>query len=188
MSTVFLAGASRGVGLEIATRLAQRHIPTIAFLRQPQPELEALGLQVRWGDAMNPDDVAMTTDGLPYLMPKIQVEGYQEKEASENSYRLGEDSISLWLDSARSQLRFLTIEGTDGSKDTTVFISLLPAIKDLQEDNNYGTTLTAEQLTLPIHTPQWNGKFVIVEINGLKRDNQMHVETVKGYLLLGRAK
>ena len=63
MPTVFLAGASRGVGLEIAKRLAQRHIPTIAFLRQPQPEIEALGIQVRSGDAMNPDDIAAAMAG-----------------------------------------------------------------------------------------------------------------------------
>jgi nucleoside-diphosphate-sugar epimerase len=63
MSTVFLAGASRGVGLEIATRLAARSIPTIAFLRQPQPEIEALGLDVRSGDAMNPDDLTAAMAG-----------------------------------------------------------------------------------------------------------------------------
>ena len=63
MSTVFLAGASRGVGLEIATHLAKRHIPTIAFLRQPQPDIEALGLQVRSGDAMNPDQIAAAMAG-----------------------------------------------------------------------------------------------------------------------------
>ena len=58
MSTVFLAGASRGVGLEIAKRLVGRSMPPIVLLRQPQPELEALGVQVRQGDAMNPDQVA----------------------------------------------------------------------------------------------------------------------------------
>ena len=63
MSTVFLAGASRGVGLEIATRLAQQKIPTIALLRRPQPEIEALGIQVRSGDAMNPDDVMAAMAG-----------------------------------------------------------------------------------------------------------------------------
>ena len=58
MSTVFLAGASRGVGLEVAKRLVGRSMPPIVLLRQPQPELEALGVQVRQGDAMNPDQVA----------------------------------------------------------------------------------------------------------------------------------
>ena len=58
MSTVFLAGASRGVGLEIAKRLVGRSMPPIVLLRQPQPELEALGVQARQGDAMNPDQVA----------------------------------------------------------------------------------------------------------------------------------
>ena len=65
MSTVFLAGASRGVGLEIATRLAARSIPSIAFLRRPQPEIEALGLDIKLGDAMNPDQVAAAMAGHP---------------------------------------------------------------------------------------------------------------------------
>ena len=58
MSTVFLAGASRGLGLEIAVRLAAGSIPSIAFLRQPQSEIEALSFEVQLGDAMNPDQVA----------------------------------------------------------------------------------------------------------------------------------
>ncbi len=63
MPTVFLAGASRGVGLEIATRLTQQKIPTIALLRQPQPLVEALGLQTRSGDALNPDDLTAAMAG-----------------------------------------------------------------------------------------------------------------------------
>ncbi len=63
MSTVFLAGSSRGVGLEIATRLVQRQIPTIALLRQPQPAITALGIETRSGDAMNPDDLTQAMAG-----------------------------------------------------------------------------------------------------------------------------
>lgn len=63
MSTVFLAGASRGVGLEVATRLAQRNIPTIALLRQPQPAVSVLGIETRSGDAMNPEDLTNAMAG-----------------------------------------------------------------------------------------------------------------------------
>ncbi len=63
MSTVFLAGASRGVGLEVATRLVQRDIPTIALLRQPQPAVTALGIETRSGDAMNPEDLTNAMAG-----------------------------------------------------------------------------------------------------------------------------
>lgn len=63
MSTVFLAGSSRGVGLEIATRLVQRNIPTIAILRQPVPAVAALGIQTRSGDAMNLADLTQAMAG-----------------------------------------------------------------------------------------------------------------------------
>jgi nucleoside-diphosphate-sugar epimerase len=63
MSTVFLAGSSRGIGLEIATRLAQRNIPTIALLRQPVAAVDALGIQTRSGDAMNLADLTQAMAG-----------------------------------------------------------------------------------------------------------------------------
>lgn len=54
-ATIMLAGASRGVGREIAQLLAAPGYPTIALLRSPvaQPDLEAMGLQVQLGDAMD---------------------------------------------------------------------------------------------------------------------------------------
>ena len=65
MTTVFLAGASRGLGLEIANVLAQQKIPTIALLRSPesQSKLEALNIQVKFGDAMNEPELATALNG-----------------------------------------------------------------------------------------------------------------------------
>ena len=65
MTTVFLAGASRGLGLEIANVLAQQKIPTIALLRSPesQSKLEALNIQVRFGDAMNQAELVTALNG-----------------------------------------------------------------------------------------------------------------------------
>jgi uncharacterized protein YbjT (DUF2867 family) len=59
IKTVFLAGASRGVGREIAKRLANHHLNLIALLRDPtyKVELEALGIAVVLGDAIKIADI-----------------------------------------------------------------------------------------------------------------------------------
>ena len=56
---ILLAGASRGVGREIAKNLVQRSLKVKALLRSPetQADLEALGIKVAIGDALNPTEV-----------------------------------------------------------------------------------------------------------------------------------
>ena len=56
---VFLAGASRGVGREVALLLREKDIAVTALLRSSaaQDELESLGVTVRIGDALNLADV-----------------------------------------------------------------------------------------------------------------------------------
>ncbi|AUT03062.1 oxidoreductase [Nostoc sp. CENA543] len=65
-SHIFLVGASRGVGREIANYLRQQDIAVTALLRNEtsRTELEAIGVEVVLGDALNLDDVekAMITD------------------------------------------------------------------------------------------------------------------------------
>lgn len=57
---VFLAGASRGVGRAIAQQLTEQGIPVKALLRSDttRAELEAMGVAVTIGDALNPEAVA----------------------------------------------------------------------------------------------------------------------------------
>src|SRR4028119_2517226 len=52
---IFLAGASRGVGLEIAKCLAAQKMQVTALLRSPatSTELEAMGIKVVTGDALD---------------------------------------------------------------------------------------------------------------------------------------
>lgn len=54
--SIFLAGASRGVGREIAHLLSEQHSPTVALLRSTaaQAELEAMGMRIVLGDALDP--------------------------------------------------------------------------------------------------------------------------------------
>ncbi len=65
MTIVFLAGASRGLGFEVARVLSQQQTPTIALLRssESQSQLEALNIQVKFGDAMNEVELATAMTG-----------------------------------------------------------------------------------------------------------------------------
>lgn len=58
-SNIFIAGASRGVGLEIAKCLIQQQLKVKALLRTEasRAELEAIGIKVVLGDALNIGDV-----------------------------------------------------------------------------------------------------------------------------------
>ena len=74
-NTIFLAGASRGVGREIANRLILRSLKVKALLRSPeaQSELTALGITVAIGDALNPAEVeqAMLADPISAVISTI---------------------------------------------------------------------------------------------------------------------
>ncbi|OUL19609.1 oxidoreductase [Nostoc sp. RF31YmG] len=65
-SYIFLAGASRGVGREIAKSVTAQQLKAKALLRKETAaaELKALGIQVVFGDALNVGDVerAILTD------------------------------------------------------------------------------------------------------------------------------
>lgn len=65
---IFLAGASRGVGREIALRLAANPSYAVKVLLRSaatRPELEAMGLTVVMGDALDPIAVAQAMQGDP---------------------------------------------------------------------------------------------------------------------------
>lgn len=66
-SDIFLAGASRGVGQEIARCLVERSLPVKALLRSgaAQSELESMGIRVVFGDALHPDQVDQAMAGEP---------------------------------------------------------------------------------------------------------------------------
>jgi uncharacterized protein YbjT (DUF2867 family) len=66
-SYIFLAGASRGVGREIAKCLTQRNQNVKALLRSPEsrPELEAMGMTVVMGDALDAAAVLAAMQGEP---------------------------------------------------------------------------------------------------------------------------
>ncbi|GAB4382844.1 MAG: SDR family oxidoreductase [Elainellaceae cyanobacterium] len=86
MDCVFLAGASRGVGREIARLLAEKNAVK-ALLRSPsaQPELEAMGLKVAIGDALDPDAVQAAMQADP-VWAVISTIGGLPKEGERADY------------------------------------------------------------------------------------------------------
>lgn len=64
---IFLAGGSRGVGLEIARSLVKRSLPVKALLRSEaaRAELEAMGIAIVLGDALNLAEVEQAMQGAP---------------------------------------------------------------------------------------------------------------------------
>ncbi len=76
---VFLAGASRGVGFELACWLLQRGISTKVLLRLPpdtdgeaspaRAELESLGAAIAIGDALDADAVNRAMQDAPFHAP-----------------------------------------------------------------------------------------------------------------------
>ncbi len=67
MTTIFLAGASRGVGYEIAKKLIGQEVNVVALLRSDilRQELEAMGIHVVMGDALDAAAIAELVAAQP---------------------------------------------------------------------------------------------------------------------------
>jgi len=64
MTTAFITGANRGIGLEIAKQLTARGTTVIAGCRKTSPELDALGVRVETVDVASKDSVAALAQRL----------------------------------------------------------------------------------------------------------------------------
>ena len=84
---IFLAGASSGVGREIASCLTKQNRQVKALLRSEtsRPELEAMGIKVVMGDALNIDNVERALLGEP-LQSVISTIGGLPKDGERADY------------------------------------------------------------------------------------------------------
>jgi uncharacterized protein YbjT (DUF2867 family) len=85
-AAVFLAGASRGVGREIARHLVES-VPMRAMIRSEadRAELETLGVEVVIGDALNPEAIRQAMSGRP-LRAVISTIGGLPKDGQRADY------------------------------------------------------------------------------------------------------
>lgn len=85
---VFLAGASRGVGREVAKCLMEQQMKVKALLRTPDArgELEGMGIEVVMGDALNFEDVERALLGDEALYAVISTIGGLPNEGERADY------------------------------------------------------------------------------------------------------
>lgn len=87
-SYIFLAGASRGVGREIAKCLVKQQLKVKALLRTEaaRAELEAMGIEVVLGDALSVGDVEMAMLGDESIYAVISAIGGLPKDGERADY------------------------------------------------------------------------------------------------------
>ena len=87
-SYILLAGASSGVGREIANCLTAQNLQVKAFFRseEKRQELEAMGIKVVLGDALNTDDVEQAILGEEAIDIVISTIGGVPKDSERADY------------------------------------------------------------------------------------------------------
>jgi nucleoside-diphosphate-sugar epimerase len=135
--TIFLAGASRGLGREIAQILSSQQKSVIALVRSPNPELESLGVKLILGDALDAEAVtsAMTAQPLETVISTI---GGLPKDGVRADY-LGNKNL---IDGAAGVKKFILITslGTGNSAGAippNAYEALKPVLLEKEQAENY---------------------------------------------------
>lgn len=156
---IFLAGASRGVGLEIARCLTQLGQPVKAMLRSEaaRPELEALGIQVVLADALDSEAVAAAMS--PPIQAVISTVGGLPKDGQRADFLGNKNLIDAALKAGAQ--KFILVSSI-GSGESAVALppqaleTLRPVLIEKEQAENY---LTASGLT-----------YVVIRPGGLKSE------------------
>lgn len=118
-SYIFLAGASRGVGREIAQCLTKQGLKVKALLRTDaaRAELEAMGVKVVLGDALNVEDVEGAMLGDEPISVVISTIGGLPQEGERADY-LGNKNL---IDAAvKAKVQKFILVSSIGSGDSAV--------------------------------------------------------------------
>ncbi len=116
-NTVFLAGASRGVGKEVAKSLIARNFQVTALLRSEVScaELEAMGVRVVLGDAMNADEVSSAMSGGEAIDVVISTIGGLPQDSVKPDYLGNKNLIDLAVQRGVKKFVLVTSIGTGNS-------------------------------------------------------------------------
>ncbi|MDO6432921.1 DUF4153 domain-containing protein [Flavitalea sp. BT771] len=135
----------------------------------------------RFSCSMQPEDAALSTEGLPYLVPRFDLIGDVKDEFKCLGYKIGDVSLTVCLDSTTSELRLLP------SGDSALHVPLATILQKLPRYATYGVKLPPEEMTLPFKGPHWKGRLFVRELFGMKRDGVLHVTRLMGDMLIGQA-
>ncbi|MGB3787021.1 MAG: SDR family oxidoreductase [Phormidesmis sp.] len=142
MALVFLAGASRGVGREIAKQLAVKGHQTVALLRSEdaKEELSAMGLKIELGDALDADAMNAAIGAHPVDVVISTIGGVPGMEASRPDYLGNKNLIDAAI--AAKAKRFILISSI-GSGDSAIALppnvleTLGPVLKEKAQAEEY---------------------------------------------------
>lgn len=118
-SYIFVAGASRGVGREVAKCLRDQQMNVKALLRTPdsRPELEAMGIQVVMGDALDIASLEQAIIGTEPISAVISTIGGLPKDGERADY-LGNKNL---IDTAvKAGVQKFILVSSIGSGDSVV--------------------------------------------------------------------
>lgn len=137
--TIFLAGASRGVGREIAQILINQQKSLIALVRSPNPELESLGVKLILGDALDAEVVtsAMTAQPLEAVISTI---GGLPKDGVRADYLGNKNLIDGAVQAGVKKFILITSLGTGNSAAAippNAYEALKPVLLEKEQAENH---------------------------------------------------
>ena len=154
MTIVFLAGASRGVGFEIAQILSQQKMTTIALLRnsESQAKLEALNIQVIFGDAMNEAELGIAVNAQT-IDTVISTIGGISPEGVRSDFIGNRNLIDAAVNAGVKHFILITSIGAGTSSDAIPASTLAALSAVLSEKEQAETYLHQSGLTYTIIRP-----------------------------------
>ena len=116
-SYIFLAGASRGIGREIAKYLIAENYQVMALLRSfdAKPELEAMGIKVVIGDALDIGSVETVMLGEENIATVISTIGGLPKDVEKADYLGNKNLTDIALKAKVQQFILISSIGTGES-------------------------------------------------------------------------
>lgn len=143
MTLVFLAGASRGVGREIASQLVVKGYQVIALLRSEnaQEDLSTMGIDTEIGDALDAEAMNAAISAHPVDFVVSTIGGVPGMDASSRPDYLGNKNLIDAAVAAKAK-RFILISSI-GSGDSAIALppnvleTLGPVLKEKAQAEDY---------------------------------------------------
>lgn len=152
-SYIFLAGASRGVGREIAKYLTAQNLRVKALLRSETPELEPIGVKTIMGDALNVRDVEAAILGDEPVQTVISTIGGLPSEGERADYLGNKNLIDASVKAGVQRFILISSIGTGNSAGALPPQALATLGPVLVEKDKAEQHLIASGLTYTIIRP-----------------------------------